>query len=150
MAGKVELVKLWRKSVTTVCSNAKNYRGILQGFFAGEASIKYSKSPRSRVVRIAQRARHSLVEKILHHFGVTFHYHSHGEYWIWGRTNLKKLQAIEVSILHPLKHKKFVEMMADYDQRHYSRGTLRELALRCLSSPSTCRALAIRLDRSSK
>jgi hypothetical protein len=99
----VELVRLWREGVTTVCSNAKNYRGILQGFFAGEGNVKYSKPSRSRVVRIAQRVRHSLVEKILRYFEVTFHYHSHGEYWIWGRTNLEKLKAIDVSILHPLK-----------------------------------------------
>ncbi len=134
--------------MTAVCSDTRNYRWILQGFFAGEGNIKYSKPSRSRVVRIAQRSRHPLVEKILDFFGVTFRYHSHGEYWIWSRKNLEKLREIDVSILHPLKHKKFVKMMEDYRQWHYTRGSLREMILQNLASPSTSRALAIHLERS--
>lgn len=145
----VELVVQWRRFVKSVCKNIEAYQWILQGFFAGEGNVKYDRLQKSRVLRIAQGARHPLLEKILRHFGIPFRYGGHRVYVISGRANLEKLDLLGIASLHPLKQRSFVEMMGSYRQRHYPRGTLPKLIYQNLDSPRTTADLSAQLKRSS-
>ena len=144
----VKIVRRWKKLVTEVCTDTRNFQPILQGFFAGEGNIKYGHARRSRTLRISQGKRHELLEKMLRHFGISFSYGGHRSYSICGRDNLEKLLLLEVSCMHRIKHWAFLKMMRTYRQRHYRKHVLPQLVLARLVAPLTSRELAIQLSRS--
>lgn len=145
----VELVGPWHRFVKSICKDIEAYQWILQGFFAGEGNVKFSRLQNSRVLRIAQGVRHPLLEKILRHFGISFRYGGHREYVISGRINLEKLDSLGIASLHPLKQRQFAEMMGSYRQWHYPRGILSKLICQNLESPRTAADVSAQLERSS-
>ncbi len=144
----VELARILRRTSQTICADSSNYRGILQGFFAGEGNIKETIAHYSRVLRIAQGKRLAILERILRFLSVKFSYKlSESSYVISGRDNLEKLWSIGVSELHSKKHAKFAAMMSSYQQYHYRRGYLSARILEILSLPLTTRQIATRVNR---
>ena len=143
----VTLAKRWLMLVRKTCKSESNYRYILQGFFAGEGNVKEG-SHGSRAVRIAQGKPNQFVEKMLDHFGITYSYGGHREYTICGRANLEKFLDLGLTILHPLKYKRFMNMMATFRQRHYQRHKLEELVFDRIRLPMTTKELAFELGRS--
>jgi len=143
----VTLAKTWHLTVRKICKSKSNYRSILQGFFAGEGNVKEG-SHGSRAVRIAQGKPYRFLEKMLDHFRITYYYGGHREYTIFGRANLEKVLALNLMILHPNKHKRFLEMMATFRQRHYQRHALEELVYARLGIPMTTNELASGFGRS--
>jgi len=145
----VELVREWREKVAEACRSRLNYKGILQGFFAGEGNVKEDLKRRTRVLRIAQAKRVELIENILSHFGVSFSYTvSESGYVISGRGNLEKLWALDISRLHAVKHAKFSAMLATYKEYHYAAGSLGPAVFHLLSSPLTTLDVATKVGRS--
>ncbi len=143
----VHVVKEWRKLVRGTCRIATNYQSILQGFFAGEGNVKTGLHY-SRAVRIAQGRPNRLLEKMLHHFRISFVYGGHREYSITGRYNLAKFHSLELTVLHRAKHERFLKMMSSYRQNHFSNFTLRRLVLSNLAIPRTSAELASEYKRS--
>jgi len=141
------LVKKWRLIVRRICKNESNYRPVFQGFFAGEGNVKEG-SHGSRAVRIAQGKPNQFVEKMLNHFGITYDYGGHREYTVCGRANLEKFLDLELTILHPSKYKRFMNMMETFRQRHYRRHALEELVFARLGVPMTTKELASEFCRS--
>ena len=141
------LAKKWRLIVRKICKNESNYRPIFQGFFAGEGNVKEG-SHGSRAVRIAQGKPNQFVEKMLNHFGITYDYGGHREYTVCGRANLEKFLDLELTILHPSKYKRFMNMMATFRQRHYRKHALELLVFARLRVPMTTKELASGLGRS--
>lgn len=145
----VRLVQDWRKLVKEVTRDKRNYRYILQGFFAGEGNVKFSQSTWCRTIRIFQKRPIPLIEKILQRSGIAFKYSANdGAYYISGRKNLEILWRMQIAILHPSKNKKFEEMLKTYQQYHYKRGILAQLVRQNLASPVTSKGLSVNLQRS--
>jgi len=143
----VTLAKKWHLLVRKTCKIESNYRYILQGFFAGEGNVKEG-SHGSRAVRIAQGEPNQFVEKMLDYFGITYDYGGHREYTVCGRANLEKFLDLELTVLHPSKYKRFMNMMATFRQRHYRRYALEELVFARLGDPMTTKELASEFGRS--
>jgi len=145
----VKYVPKWKNIVNEAITDPKNYQEILQGFFAGEGNVKYSKKQKSRVIRIAQKNRVSFLEKILDDLNVTYTFEkSNRSYWISNYKNLKKLFDVKLGILHPEKHKKFKEMFNDYKEIHYDDNWLKEKVFQELKVPKTTRELSKKYERS--
>ncbi len=143
----VELVRVWRRTERAICAEPRNYRGILQGFFAGEGNVKDIVGHHSRVLRIAQGKRLGLLERILRSFDVSFTYEpSERAYVISGRENLEKLWRISISELHSKKQARFTAMMSSYQQYHYGRQFLGPRISEILSSPLTTTEVADRVE----
>jgi predicted transcriptional regulator len=137
----VKSTRKWKTIVSRICLEESNYEPILQGFFAGEGNIKAGLRD-SRAVRIAQGKRNRLVERILRHFSISFDYGGHRMYTISGRANLDKFLEHRITVLHPIKHRRFLEMMASFRQLHYAKGALRRTVLSDLHDPMTTSHLA--------
>lgn len=147
--GSERLIKEWKSIVEEVKAKQYLYPAILQGIFAGEGNIKFSKESASRILRIAQGKRNEFIEKILGHLKIRFSY-SPGErsYVISGRKNLEILGGINISKLHDEKDRKFIEMLTSYKQYHYPNNYLKDNILRQLSRPTTTSELSIFFARS--
>lgn len=143
------MVQEWGKLVKEVTRDERNYLYVLQGFFAGEGNVKFSKSTWCRMIRMFQKRPIPLIEKILKHSGISFRYSpDEGAYNISGRQNLEKLWNMQLGKLHPSKNKKFEEMLKTYQQHHYKRGMLPQLVSRNLASPITSKDLSVKFERS--
>ena len=119
-----------------VLSTPANFPAVLRGFFAGEGSVKFTKNHGNRVIRIAQKARNPVVEKMLRYIDVEFTFiPGHRTYEIYGRGNIEKLAGIRLANMHPDKHARMVSLLAGYRQRHLKRNTLKPEILLAISTP---------------
>lgn len=145
----VRMVSEWMDIVNRVKRDPRNYRFILQGFFAGEGNIKHIEKSHNRVLRISQGRPNSLVEKMLESLNIKFSYEpSERAYVISGRENLEKLTDAKISALHPVKLADFRNMMESYKQRHLKKGSLKGVVLSCLKCPATTHQISKSLDKS--
>ncbi len=145
----VPFVKKWKMKVEGLKKKESLYTYILQGFFAGEGNIKFSKKRKSRALRIAQGKRDEFLEKMLEHLSVQFTYSpAERSYVISGRKNLEKLLKIEIAKLHKEKDRKFREMLSSYKQHHYPKNYLKYNILGYLNKPHTAIELSKYFERS--
>lgn len=143
----IKKVRVWRTIVNEVCSQEKFYASILRGFFAGEGNIKTG-SHKNRTIRIAQKERIEIMDKILNHFWIEWKFSKKGRsYEIVGRKNWEKLAKIKIADLHPDKKKKFWNVYESYKQWHYKKHHIRDNVLNYLSEPKTSLELAEQFDR---
>ncbi|MFH1622979.1 MAG: LAGLIDADG family homing endonuclease [Candidatus Aenigmatarchaeota archaeon] len=145
----VKLVKIWKEIVRKTISNKKSYEFVLQGFFAGEGSVRFVRRCKSRVVRISQKSRNAILEKMLENFGIESRFRKEDrEYEISNRRNLEKILKIGMTSLHRDKNSKFHSMMNCYKQRHYDKNFLKSELYLLLSVPIPTRELSEKFGRS--
>ncbi len=145
----VELMKKWLNLVEIIKGKTNLYKFILQGFFAGEGNIKYIVSSHSRVLRVSQGKPNEFIEKIFKNLNLNFVYMpSERSYVISGRENLEKLWKLEISKLHPIKHKKFHLMLESYKQRHFKKGQLKLKIINMVNVPRTSQELSKLFNKS--
>jgi predicted transcriptional regulator len=145
----VEAVKKWKSIVDIITNKKKFYPFILQGFFAGEGSLKFHLKSKSRTLRISQGNPNLLIESILNSMNIPFEYiQEKRNYEIRGRNNLEKLKSLNISIMHSEKHKKFLNMMNSYKQYHYKSGYLKKEIFNILTDSFSTSELAKKFKRS--
>jgi len=145
----VEAVKKWKRLVDFIRNKKKFYPFLLQGFFAGEGSLKFHFKSKSRALRISQGKPNLLIENILNSIRITFDYDQQKRnYEITGRNNLEKLKSLDISMMHSEKHKKFLNMMNSYKQYHYKKGFLEKEIYNFLAHPFSTNELANKFQRS--
>jgi len=145
----VEVVKKWKKIVSLVVNKKKFYPFLLQGFFAGEGSLKFDYKSKSRMLRISQGKPNPLIETILKSNGVNFDYSQEKRnYEIIGRNNLEKLKELKISAMHSGKNKKFLDMVNSYKQYHYKKLYLKKELYKILIQPFSTDILAKKFRRS--
>lgn len=146
----VVAVKKWKIIVDNIKNEKTFYPFLLQGFFAGEGSLKFHFPSKSRTLRISQGEPNQLIEDILNDMKINFNYNNnHRSYEIIGRNNLEKLKSINISIMHDQKHKKFLNMINSYQQYHYKKRFLETEVYNILSKPFMTNELAKIFNRSS-
>lgn len=144
----VKIVKEWKNQVDYICSKKKFYASILRGFFAGEGNIKTG-SHKNRTIRIAQKERIEIIDRILDYFEIEWKFSKEGRsYEIVGRKNWEKLVKIKIADLHPDKKKKFWRTYESYTQWHYKKHHIRDKILTYLNEPKTSLELAENFKRS--
>lgn len=144
----VEIVKKWKRIVSEVCSQEKLYAPIVRGFFAGEGNIKTG-SHKNRTIRIAQKERMELIDKILDYFEIEWKFSKNERsYEIIGRKNWEKLAEIKIADLHSEKKIRFWNAYNSYMQWHYKKHHIRNNILCYLDKPKTSLELAEQFDRS--
>ncbi|MBI3037141.1 hypothetical protein HYY73_05340 [Candidatus Woesearchaeota archaeon] len=144
-------MKEWRKLVEEIKNNKRNYAGILRGFFAGEGSIKEGKHC-SRILRMAQAKRVTVVEQGLEFFKIDYEFSKHHRegYVIRRKENFDKAAAIGLADLHPDKKNRFNRMLNKYKQKQYRPNYLKSALAKVFDSikPYTTEQLAKTFDRS--
>ena len=145
----VEYVKKWKEIVEDISKNEKLYPLILKGFFAGEGNIKEG-SHNSRVLRIAQKQRLILLEKILKIINIKkFIFRSNDRsYYIYGKPNWDIFAELELADLHPEKKERFWRVYNEFKQDHYKNNYLINNIFLDLETPKTTRELMKRYNRS--
>jgi hypothetical protein len=146
--GSVHATKQWRILVEKIKHTKKFYTDILRGFFAGEGNLKESTIYSQRTIRISQGKSNKFIERVLNHFGVTYHF-SKGEraYVINGKWNWDKLAQIRLADLHPIKRDKFWRMYNSFKELHYPKYMLKNNVLKILHKPYTAVELSKRFER---
>ncbi len=136
-----EILKSW-KCLHKKMLTPKFYDSLMQGFFAGEGNVKFSKKSKSRTVRLAQKTRKIWIEQIFDFWEIRYNFRKGGRaYSIWGRTDLEKLYKKKIFRLHSERHKKFEEMFLSYKQIHLPKGELKRKIKRMLTEPKTTKEL---------
>lgn len=144
----VKLNKEWKGIVKSICSKKKFEVALLRGFFAGEGNIKIG-SHNSRVLRIAQKRRIPLIERILDNLSVTYTFRAGDRsYYIYNRKNWDKLAKISIADLHPLRKKKFYKAYNQFTQYHHKPYFIRNNLLNLLNKPKSTKELAHHFKRS--
>ncbi len=139
----------FRAFVDEVTVRPECFADILRGIIAGEGNIKYDASQHSRTVRIAQKERMPLIEKMLDAMEITYSFDaSSRQYEIGGVENMERLEALDLVSLHPQKKQAFEAMMKTSKQRHLPRGELKNIVFELLAVPLTSSALAKKLTKS--
>lgn len=145
----VSAVREWKKIVGIIKNKKKFYPFLLQGFFAGEGSLKFHLKSKSRTLRISQGQPNPLIEAILTYLRITFVYNEEKRnYEITGRNNLEKLKSLNISIMHLEKHEKFLNMVNSYKQYHYGKHYLQNEIYNILVKPFSTIELAKKFNRS--
>lgn len=118
------------------------------GFSQGRATSRTVDCTQAESSASHRGRRYPLLERILRYYGIRFRCGGHRNYEISGRDNLEKLRSLDISSLHKEKDRRFLRMMSDYRQGHYTRGSLPELVHQKTASATTTRELAALPERS--
>ncbi|HEV8289952.1 MAG TPA: hypothetical protein VGQ00_03315 [Candidatus Norongarragalinales archaeon] len=144
----VELCEKWRAISKQIQTDKENYPAILRGFFAGEGNIKTG-SHGSRAIRIAQKHQLELIDQILNHYKIRFHFSKRERaYVITGKENWDTWARLNLADLHPEKKTRFWKAYNSFKQTHYPKQYIRERMLIMLEKPKTSNELAKHFLRS--
>ena len=145
----VKAVVEWHNLVQEITQKKKFYTSILRGFFAGEGNIKNIKNHNQRVIRIAQKQPYELIGRLLkyHNIEYRFSYYERA-YVISGIWNWKRLAAINIAELHPIKNEKFWKVYESYKEIHFPNNHIRKNIMQFLIRPYTSLELAQIFNRS--
>jgi len=144
----VNLLAKWKRIVTKIIEDEKEYANILRGFFAGEGNLKTG-SHHNRAVRISQKVPLELIDRILAHYNIISNFsQSERAYVITSRENWDKLAQLNIAELHPDKGQKFWEIYKSFKEYHYSHNYIKERIIEMLKNPKTSRELANEFSRS--
>lgn len=137
----------WKRIVAATCSQEQFYDSILRGFFAGEGNIKTG-AHFNRTLRMAQKHRLEVIDRILHHFGIEYKFSINDRsYEIVGRPNWAKLAEIKIADMHPIKKKEFWRVYSSFKEHHHKKNYIRDNILCHLDQPKTCGQLAATFGR---
>ena len=143
------LNKEWKTIVSFVFKTKTFEEALLRGFFAGEGNIKTG-SNNNRTIRIAQKQRSDLVERILNNLSVNHTFRAGDRsYYICNRENWDRLAKIRIADLHPIKKEKFWKTYSEFKEYHYSPNHLKNNLPRVLTNPKTTKVLDNLFKRSS-
>lgn len=132
----------WKRIVAAACSQERLYDSLLRGFFAGEGNINTG-AHGNRTIRMAQKHRLEIIDRILHHFGIEYRFSINDRsYEISGRPNWAKLAEINIADLHPIKKKDFWRVYGSFKEHHHKQNYIRDNILCHLDQPRTCGQLA--------
>lgn len=144
----VELMKEWKQIVQDVIHNPNFKVKVLQGFFAGEGSIKTG-SHSNRTIRIAQKDRKPWLEKILSECKLSYKYISKNRsYELYGKNNWDIFAKQRITLLHPNKNQKFWQAYHQFKEEHYTKHYVRDELLKMLDHPFSAKELAKMFNRS--
>jgi DNA-binding HxlR family transcriptional regulator len=141
----VAFLKKWHNIVEKIKDRKELSVHILRGFFAGEGNIKFDQKYGTRIVRISQGKRNEFLERMFKKFKLTFKYDDEKRmYWIYGKSNLNKLEELDIASLNPIKYAEFRRMMESYND--IPRNQLKNTVYKMLKTPRKFKKLSNNLN----